>query len=182
KVFVNGGGLFDVSSGNFLGPFGKQPVLGEDFAVAFSNGRCRAFDPQKSKVETTETKDTKGNVSKRSRWTMADLGGFDAPRLEAMIRAGSRLYLGSPGHLAAVDLPIPKGKPPVFSWKADIEGTPASMVAADDRLFAVTLEGKLYCFGTQELDAKTYIPEQVTEARADEWTGRARTILETTGV
>jgi len=54
--------------------------------------------------------------------------------LKVHIKAGSRLYCGASGVVAAVDIPQPGGKPGM-SWQAEIEGTPSRMLAADDKLF-----------------------------------------------
>lgn len=66
---------------------------------------------------------------------------------EAVIKAGSRLYAAGEGEVAALNLPQGDNEAQV-SWRATIEGTGASVVAADDKLFVSTEEGRIYCFGT----------------------------------
>lgn len=66
--------------------------------------------------------------------------------LEVFLKAASSLYAGRPGLVAGVELSGRKG--PHVSWKYEIEGTPAAMLAAEKRLFVVTREGRLYCFGS----------------------------------
>jgi len=67
-------------------------------------------------------------------------------QLKVHLKAGRRLYAGGRGVVAAVDLPSAGGEPKV-SWQAAIEGTPTRMLAADGKLFVVTSDGALYCFG-----------------------------------
>ena len=68
---------------------------------------------------------------------------------EAVIQAGNRLYAAGKGEVAALDLPQ-ADKNAQISWRAKIEGTGASVVAADDKLFVSTEEGRIYCFGTAD--------------------------------
>jgi len=101
--------------------------------------------------------------------------------LKVHIKAGSRLYAGAPGVVAAVDLPEPGGQPKV-SWQSEIEGTPSSMLAADGKLFVVTREGSIYCFGAEAVEAETYAANAPGVSAADKWTARAGAILRQTGV
>ena len=61
-------------------------------------------------------------------------------------RAGDRVYLsGAEGRIAAVDLPpLPE---PGLSWQGEVEGRVFTMLPGDNKLFVVTEEGVLYCFG-----------------------------------
>ncbi|MGH7199306.1 MAG: PQQ-binding-like beta-propeller repeat protein, partial [Planctomycetaceae bacterium] len=68
------------------------------------------------------------------------------------LKAGDRVYGASAGRIIAYDvgdLPA-RGRDerrPV--WSADVEGEVWTMLAADDRLFVVTTEGRIHCFGEQ---------------------------------
>ncbi|HUT94049.1 MAG TPA: PQQ-binding-like beta-propeller repeat protein [Thermoguttaceae bacterium] len=111
------------------------------------------------------------------RWSLAS-------ELRVHIKAGERLYAGGPGTVAAVDLPSADQKAKV-SWQTEIEGTPNRMLAADGKLFVVTREGALYCFGGQKVEPKTYA--QATDrpgadAKPDAWTAKAEKILKRAGV
>ena len=63
----------------------------------------------------------------------------------ALIKAGDRLYAAGKSEIVALEL-RPEG-PPTIAWKLPVEGSVARLIAAADRLFAVTLEGKLLAFG-----------------------------------
>ena len=78
-----------------------------------------------------------------------------ASEFEVHIKSGPRLYGGADGVVAAVDVPDQGGSPKV-SWKADIEGTPSRMLAADGKLFVVTSEGSIYAFGPNKAEPKVH--------------------------
>jgi outer membrane protein assembly factor BamB len=61
------------------------------------------------------------------------------------VKAGSRLYgyLGST--IFALELPSGEGSARL-AWTKVVDGTPGSLLAADDRLYVVTKEGKIDCF------------------------------------
>ena len=69
--------------------------------------------------------------------------------LRVHIKAGSRLYAGRRGVVVALEREGDRGKPTV-EWEKEIEGTPSAMLAADRRLFVMTRQGRLYCFGPGE--------------------------------
>ncbi len=102
--------------------------------------------------------------------------------LKVHIKAGGRLFAGSPGLVAAVEIPV-EGKSAEVSWRASIKGTPHRMLVAGGKLFVVTLEGELYCFGAEKKSASTYACKPGKPAKpADTWTARANDILRQTGV
>jgi len=61
-----------------------------------------------------------------------------------MIKAGGQLYVGGKGEVSAVDLTDEAHR---VTWRAQVNGSVARIIAADDRLFVVTLEGGIYAFG-----------------------------------
>ena len=73
------------------------------------------------------------------------------PKLERLlIRAGRRLYgAGEGGFVAAVDLPSGGSRYQVaeVSWSTTVRGTVWNLLAGDGKLFVVTREGAIYCFG-----------------------------------
>ncbi|MBM3890083.1 MAG: hypothetical protein FJ388_13290, partial [Verrucomicrobia bacterium] len=102
--------------------------------------------------------------------------------LKVHIKAGRRLYAGGPGTVAAVDIPN-EGQAPKVSWRAPITGTPNRMLVAHGRLFVVTVEGNLYCFGADKLSPRTYaVTADRPASPADTRTARAAEILRQTGV
>ena len=94
------------------------------------------------------------------------------------IKAGGRLYgLGAKGDILGVAL-LPGGKVEV-DFKGEIKGKLWRLIAADDKLFAVTEEGRLICFGAGERKPKTHALQvrPLPNAPEDEWGARAKALL-----
>ncbi len=180
RYFFNGGGAFDVATEKFLGNVGEQVVLADDAVYSWSAGVCRAQGLKTAKLTEEETTDRKGKKTKVTKWKVPELGSCKLPKVEAFIKAGSRLYVGAPGKVAAIDLPLGMGSAP--SWEARVEGTPVSLVAAADRLFAVTREGRIYCFGAEQVAPVVHNCRAAPTEPADPWSARAKAVLDTTGV
>jgi len=175
--YFTGGAAFEISTGLQIGEVPRPVVLAEETIYhAGKDGDVLFFRPPG--VEVVEAKDKKGKPYKKARWKKYKAETIDTPQFDSLIRAGSRLYAGGRGEVFAVD-PSARG----IGWKAEVRGTVATLLAADDRLFAVTLEGGIYCFGADQTDApRIHRREPAPPAHADAWAARARSILETAGV
>jgi outer membrane protein assembly factor BamB len=97
------------------------------------------------------------------------------------LKAGSRLYgSGDDGIILAIDTPANDGQTKV-SWRAKVDGQVWNMLAADGKLFVITLQGKLYCFADKKIEPKHHAleiaPLPVCSGR---WKDRAGQILEMT--
>jgi outer membrane protein assembly factor BamB len=103
-------------------------------------------------------------------------------QLKVHLKAGRRLYAGGRGVVAAVELPAPGGEPKV-SWQASIEGTPTRMLAADGKLFVVTGESALYCFGPRKVESKIHSATSADRAaKADVWSAKSQEMLKRASV
>ncbi len=101
-------------------------------------------------------------------------------KLKVHIKAGSRLYTGGPGAIEAIDI---SGPEPKVVWHEEIEGTPHRMLAADEKLFVVTDKGSILAFSAKQAGKPVVHTGSVSPTlEPDEWTERAKAILETTGV
>ncbi len=69
--------------------------------------------------------------------------------------AGRRIYCGGDNVLIAIDYD-PAAKSFAVAWRTRIDGKVCRLVAGADRLFAVTREGHLYCFGDDEVTSRHY--------------------------
>ena len=69
------------------------------------------------------------------------------------------------------------------TWSERVEGRVWRLLAARNRLFAVTEEGRIYCFGPEQREAviHAYQPTSL-ESGQGEWAGRVQEILGDTGV
>ena len=101
-------------------------------------GVLKAIDLKTAKVETAESVDSKGAKTKTTKWKTTQLASLKLPGVETIIQAGDRLYVSRPGEVLAFDVPLKSGAEP--SWRAAVEGSPASLIAADGRL------GSRLCF------------------------------------
>ncbi len=185
QFLFNGGAAFDLETEKYLGAVGDLVTFAEDRLYDFRDGAIHARDLTTSRVELVDSVDRKGVTTKVAKWTMRELGRAETPRLTSLIKAGSRLYAGAQGRVLSTALPlVEKGKANI-GWEAAIEGTPVSLLAADDKLFVVTLEGRLFCFGEAK---KAFTPphrhDLVSQPFAvDEvWSAKVGSILKATRV
>ncbi len=99
--------------------------------------------------------------------------------LHVHIKAGSLLYAGGQGEVNAIDL---SGEEPKVVWRAEIEGTPHRMLAANGKLFVVTVEGGLFAFAAEKYDEViAHLPSVAQAPPVDKWTEKASAILKATG-
>jgi outer membrane protein assembly factor BamB len=149
-LIFNGGQAFDLDTEQHLKEVGDFVAFAGNRLYDGEGGKLREFDLKSSTKKEGIVLDRKGLRVTTIEWTLREDGKAGTPQLTALIKSGSRLYVGSAGRLLAYELPLPKEGEAKPAWEMEIEGTPASLVAADDRLFAATLEGRLYCFGQAE--------------------------------
>ncbi|MBI2804049.1 MAG: PQQ-binding-like beta-propeller repeat protein [Planctomycetes bacterium] len=145
-AFFNGGAVFDLEAEKFLNSIGTQFVLTEHTVFTCDKGACRALDLENAEIQKGFAKDAKGKKTKVTRWTMPELAVAKGVDVETMMLAGNRLYLGAPNRVTMLDWDA-GAKQFTQAGELDVPGTVARLIAADDRLFAVTREGGIYCFG-----------------------------------
>lgn len=150
-LYVNGNAVFDLATGKFQGAFTGLTVLTPQHVYQAAGSKCRELEVAAAEVTLVETLDSAGKKSKTPTWTARETGAVDFAGATAFIKAGSRLYVGAKDRLAAFDLPLASGAAP--AWTAEFVGTPASLLAANGRLFVVTREGRIGCFSANETDA-----------------------------
>lgn len=101
------------------------------------------------------------------------------------LKAGSRLYCSGKdrdGTILAVDIPAGDNAQPEVSWRTKVDGKVWNMLAADGKLFVVTLEGGLYCFAGEKTEPQRYQRQMESlPAGSLRWKNGTRQILETTG-
>ncbi|MDB5320909.1 MAG: outer rane biosis protein [Phycisphaerales bacterium] len=81
-----------------------------------------------------------------------------------LIRAADRLYIGGANFIAAAQLPLDPQSPDLL-WKLPVDGNVVDLVAAADRLLAVTDRGRVFCFGSESAE-RTAPPASPKPARA----------------
>ena len=163
--FFNDGSIYKLSDGIGIS---KAPasVIADDVIVGMKNDAVVAYQLEPG--------------AKRAK----DIGATEAiPGLDRIhITAGSRVYgSGKDGTILAVDIPTNNNKSEI-SWQAKADDEVWNMLAADGRLFVITLEGSLYCFAGNKTEPTRYALEsRPLRRRSDQWADKAKQILEMTG-
>lgn len=98
------------------------------------------------------------------------------------LKAGNRLFGYRGSSVLAVDLPAGDQSARV-TWKATVKGTPARMIAADGKLFVVTRQGRIYCYGSEPVsNPKRYpLAERELATAEDAWGEKVRRVLGASG-
>jgi outer membrane protein assembly factor BamB len=93
-----------------------------------------------------------------------------------LIKAGSRLYAAGVDLLTAIDLPAGDGQPQA-AWTHPVQGEVLRLLAANGKLFAVTLDGRILAFGGEKVDAKTVQSEPRAPQPSEASLARSKSIL-----
>jgi outer membrane protein assembly factor BamB len=142
--FFNNGVAYRASDGKGLSRTSIQ-VMGQDSVFTVD---------AKDNVVAYTLKEVKDEKSKKPRMTLAadslwkletDLGPS-----KLHLKAGGRLYCSAKDRVAAIDIPT-QDHPAEISWRHRIKGDVWRMLAADEKLFVVTEQGLLYCFGEKKV-------------------------------
>jgi outer membrane protein assembly factor BamB len=155
-VFFNGGAIFDTATEKYLADYGKLVVLTENRAFTYdAKGVLHVFDFRGRKTQEADTTDAKGKKAKVTRWSMPELASAKVADIETMIKAGNRIYAGGPHHITVLEW-NEENKALTPRATLPIDGEVIRLIAADDRLFASTREGQIYCFGSDTLNASKF--------------------------
>ena len=162
-------------------------VLSGDIAYGVRQGTLYAHDLANAH-KTTYKKKSGEIVLEPAKWAAPELWKLETsqakakPSTRSIIRAGSRLYCHTGTVLVAVDLPAAQGACPTIAWEQPLPGTPGTMLAGDDKLFVVTLEGQVFCFGAAPGEPTVHaLPDKPLVNGRDDWSRRAAAILRESG-
>jgi outer membrane protein assembly factor BamB len=112
---------------------------------------------------------------KKVRWQI------EADATGDLIKAGRRLYAAGADKLTAIELPV-EGEEPRVVWSRPVEGEVLRLLAANGKLFAVTLDGRILAFGSEKTESRR-IPLQHRPRQPDGApVAQAKSILDQTGV
>ncbi len=89
--------------------------------------------------------DWKGNLIQAFDSNQALVWEMEADASGDLIKAGNRLYAAGESTLSAFDLNETNGVP-AMSWSLPVKGSVQRLLAADEMLFAITLEGNVMAF------------------------------------
>ncbi|MBD3268291.1 PQQ-binding-like beta-propeller repeat protein, partial [bacterium] len=146
-------------------------------AYDYANLRLEEYEDKKKDDDTGEVK-----IVTRQKWNLDTLWELDVDASGDLIKAGNRLYAGGKDKVTAVELQQNKNAAPKIAWEAEIEGTVGRIIAADDKLFVVTEDGKIYSFGNEPEETKTYAFQPEKKQLDPSIEQKARAILKTTGI
>ncbi len=162
-------------------------VLAGNIVYGSHKGVFYAYDLERPQTSLYDTK-FQDHSLRPARWDPPLLWQFQTKHANpnvlsrALIKAGNRLYGHANATLLALDLP-PDGGQPEIAWEQPIDGTPASMLAADGKLIVTTKEGGIHCFGEGTAEPKTHALEtRPLPDTADQGARHAAEILEAAGV
>jgi outer membrane protein assembly factor BamB len=180
-LFINGPAAFELNSGDYLGVVGEPAIIREGILYSASEKQCKAASLRGAvRVETKV--DRKGKSTTRKSLGLTSIGTVKTPRIHCLIKAGPRLFAGTPGKVFALELPFREGQNAI-SWEAPVDGTPVHLAFGDGRLFVSTREGRLYCFGPSQVTPRhhRFVSTPLPPA-PKEWQTRTARILRETGV
>jgi outer membrane protein assembly factor BamB len=185
-----GGSVHDVKARRTYALTAPRSVISAGKVYFAKTGSIQAYDLVKQNVQTK--KDRRGKtyqVSIPKRVWSLQIGplpkeGEPVHQLEGVdvgvvmgIKAGNRLYGRSPDSVFSIDLPNAEGEQPKLGQLLKVEGSPANMLAAAGRLFVVTREGKIACFGAKKATAKRHPLPNAKLVEGNAWSTRAKQLV-----
>jgi len=160
--YFNNDVVYRLSDGLGMGRISGQIMSDSTVVGIREHGDVIAYQLAQVERKDRKSKKTRILAVARPQWHLQP-----QPALERIhFQAGDRLYGSSDGTIAALAGPTEDQNARVV-WTADIRGRVWSMLAGDHRLFAVTEEGLLYCFGAAKRNPRRY-PNR-SEATASEF-------------
>jgi len=186
---TGGSGVYDLSTGITVTSkaFGAAAfILGDDQLVYLpgpGKGSIGAYAYADATLEDGIRKTSSGRKLKvrtatlEKRWQVSGLGSAIG-KASRCIMTGSRLFMSSKGRIQSITVDPEKGtgKP---GWNAGVDGTVTGLLAGDGKLFAVTREGALYCYGPDKVEPKHYpLAHAELKPAEDRWTALSRDMLD----
>lgn len=155
---------FDLSSGNKTSFRTNEPVLSEGFIYSVEE-KEEGEDDEKKKVTklVAYPADMDHKEPKKATWevTLEDAGAFGD-----IIQVGSQLFVATANKLWAVGLNADE-KEPKINWSSETTDKIERLLAANGKLFAVTLEGKIMCYGDTKKPVVRFHQEKKTTSLDD---------------
>jgi outer membrane protein assembly factor BamB len=134
---------FDLHTGDKTAFMPNEPVLHNSYVYTSESAKdgspvIRAYDAKRKMV-----------------WEVKADGSGD------LILAGTRLYAAGAENIAAIDLPNESADSVArVAWQIPTTGKVARLIAADQKLFAVTLEGSIFALGQNDRVAALQLPTE----------------------
>lgn len=132
-----------------------RSVVDGGVAYGAEEGVIYAYDLKSAEVTRFED-EKNGKTIRPAKWEAPlkwaiESGSQSTPN--TILKAGDRLYTHWEQLLVAIDLSADE---PKQVWEAELPDTPAELIAADDKLFVVTENGGIHCFGARQGEVQTF--------------------------
>jgi outer membrane protein assembly factor BamB len=183
RLYYVGGKAYLAEDGTPLG-FADPALLDDQMVLSLDKGETILGESPDPKIKETVKLDRKGKEvhSKAIKARKLFEIGLEDSAGDVLLRAGNRLFTGGVGAITAFDLgahPTDGARKAV--WSTHIGSEVHHMLAADDRLFVVTTDARLYCFGAKHVQPPFHaLTARPLPRRRDSWTERAAAILKAT--
>ena len=163
--FFNDGSIYRLSDGNGISR-APASVIMDEVIIGMKNNAVAAYQLE---PEARSAKDL---------WRTETIAGLE----RIHIKAGSCIYVsGQDGTIMAIDIPTDDSGRAEVSWRATVDGRIWNMLAADGKLFVVTLEGSIYCFAGKKTEPKLYeLKSETMLSGSGQWAEKAEQIFEMT--
>ncbi|MEO2017926.1 MAG: PQQ-binding-like beta-propeller repeat protein [Fuerstiella sp.] len=164
-----------------------RSVIHDGIAYGVDDGTVYAYDI-KNATTSLQEKQFNGEDIKPARWDLPEVWNLKTPftgkkqRTGSLLKAGQRLFAHSGRNLFCVALNTDGTKPGEIVWTKQLPAEPASMLAANDRLFVVTVTGSIHCFGAKTAKTQQHAVATAPQTtKRDHWTDTANSILHVAG-
>lgn len=181
EMFFNGEYTFGAEQGDIIEDlkFTTLPVVHDRRAYFALGKEIQEIEFADKLFEIVDGKDRKGRPIKIRKLNFKPISTTAIDARGDLIRSGSRLFGCSGSDVFAIER-TPNETAHQVTWKTTIEGTAARLLTADDRLFVVTVEGSIYCFGADRADSVVHQLETKVPTLDSAVVARARQLLNTT--
>ncbi len=164
--FANRGALFVLADGE---PRTETPasIYSSDAAIGIAGKHLVAHGNEIVRYVETSV-DKKGEETKTVKYRVPELWRARLPeRISALhVKAGTQLLASDDrGRIVLLDMPAASDQDCHVAWEGQVTGTIWRMLVSDQRLFVVTEQGAIFCFG----DAGQQPAATGSAPRAREW-------------
>ena len=179
NFYIVGNATFDMKDGSSIGSFSAE-ALTDEFLIGSSK-----VHKLPGTVREEKGLDRRGKPVTKRQLVPKDSRTIELDGMKIFAMAGSDVFASEKGKVARYNLDLAQTgiKTDSPNWSASIDGQAASMIAADDKLFIVTDDAKIHCFGAGKAEMRHWKPstEPTQNKGTDKWTKTAEAILEQGG-
>ncbi|MCP4782110.1 MAG: PQQ-binding-like beta-propeller repeat protein [Fuerstiella sp.] len=164
-----------------------RSVVHNGVAYGVDDGVVYAYDI-KNATTSLQEKQFNGQDIKPARWDVPELWNLKTPfagkkqQTTSVLKAGQRLFTHSGRSLFCVQLDADTTRPRAVVWTKELPTEPASILAANDRLIVVTVDGAIHCFGAEHATVQQHaVAPAPRNSPHDDWNKVCDSILESAG-